>query len=111
MSAELDLDLEPIKARLAATTPGTWHWQDEVGDIPYTQARWVNPDAPLVPDSNDGSLGVTGLYVDVPEHVTTYIAEPVLVANDEDIPADPNDPTEIDWSKWRGLIHASNLAD
>ena len=32
------LDLEPIKARLAATTPGEWRWSDEIADIPYDQA-------------------------------------------------------------------------
>jgi hypothetical protein len=35
----------------------------------------------------------------------------VLDADDDTIPEDPDDPDEIDWSKWRGLIHADNLAD
>jgi hypothetical protein len=29
------LDLEPIKARLAAATPGAWRWADGIHDIPY----------------------------------------------------------------------------
>jgi hypothetical protein len=103
------LDLRPIKARLAATTPGTWKWVDEVADIPYEEAWWQGGE-PITP-GNDGSLGVAGLYVEIPPDEYSDIRTPVFVADDEDIPEDPDDTDEVDWSKWRGLIHAKNLAD
>jgi hypothetical protein len=63
-----------------------------------------------VPTGNDGSLGVRGLFI------ATFITEnestldPILEAqdDDDDIPEDPNG---IDWSKWRGVIQAANVAD
>jgi len=103
-------DLAAIKARLAATTPGDWTWADEVGDIPYEQATW--DDGTLVTPGNDGTLGVAGLYVAVPSDDDTITLAAVLDADDDDsIPEDPEDPDEVDWSRWRGQIHADNLAD
>ena len=107
MSSELDL--AAIKARLAATTPGDWTWADEVSDIPYEHATWG--DGTSITPGNDGSLGVAGLYVAISTDEDTSILAAVLDADDDTIPEDSDDPDEVDWSKWRGLIHADNLAD
>jgi hypothetical protein len=103
------LDLGPIKARLAATTPGAWKWADEIRDVPYDDESWIGDRH--VPTGNDGSLGVDGLYVEIAIDDDTSQLIAVLYADDETIPDDPDDPDDVDWSKWRGLIHAGNLAD
>lgn len=104
------LDLAAIKARLAAATLGEWVWHDEVGTIPYGNASWNNGDQ-LVPPDHDGSLGVTGLYRVVPIDEFSDEMHPLLIADAEDIPDDPEKPGEIDWSKWRGLIQVENVGD
>jgi hypothetical protein len=104
------LDLEPIKARLAATTAGDWKWLDEFGrDIPYDNETW--PGEKEIPTGNDGSLGVEGLYIEQVVDEDSSDFEPVLYADDDNIPDDPNDPNDVDWSKWRGLIRVTNTAD
>jgi hypothetical protein len=103
------LDLEPIKARLAATTPGEWRWVDEtLADVPYEHAWWDDK-TPIEP-GNDGALGVIGLFVEVPQDKDTSYLEAVLEATD-DVPDDPDDPDGIDWSRWRGPIQVTNVAD
>jgi len=104
------LDLGPIKARLAATTPGEWKWVDEIRDVPYDNESWIGDRH--VPNGNDGSLGVDGLYIETPigDDGSSQLFG-VLYADDEHIPDDPDDPDDVDWSRWRGLIRADNLAD
>jgi hypothetical protein len=106
------LDLGPIKARLAATTPGQWIWADELGrEIPYDNETWVDRGGKLIPTGNDGALGVSGLYIETPIDDDSSEFEAVFYADDENIPEDPNDPNDADWSQWRGLIQATNVAD
>jgi hypothetical protein len=93
------LDLGPIKARLAATTPGEWKWLDEfLRDVPYDDETWIDGGKLLVPTGNDGSLGVSGIYVEEVISEDESIGHPVFYADDENIPDDPNDPDDVDWS-------------
>jgi hypothetical protein len=100
------LDLEPIKARLAATTPGEWKWHDEfLREVPYDDATLIDDGRLRVPNGNDGSLGVTGIYAKEVISVNETIGHPVLYADDKNIHDD------ADWSQWRGHIQVKNVAD
>src|SRR6266545_6729431 len=105
------LDLEPIKTRLAATTPGKWQWWDEIRDVPYDTEFWTSKEKRIT-TGNDGRLGVKALYIEhvVDEDRLEY--DPILwIDDEEDVPKDPDDPDEVDWYRWRGHIHVSNVAD
>jgi hypothetical protein len=95
------LDLGPIKARLAATTPGEWLWADEVGTIPYEQA-WEHPSGEHI-TGNDGALGVIGLFIEVPAEGDSFVLEPILYVPDDEVLDALED--------WRGDIQVTNLAD
>lgn len=107
------LDLTPIKARLAATTPGEWKWMDEIlRDVPYDTETWFGDQHILT--GNDGSLGVVGLFAETPlDAENESYLDPVLEArdDDDDIPEDPDDPGSADLNLWRGVIQAGNIAD
>jgi hypothetical protein len=78
------LDLGPIKARLADTTPGEWKWIDELlRDIPYDNETWAGDKH--IPTGNDGALGVQGLFVETPigAENESYL-DLVLEARDDD---------------------------
>lgn len=108
-----ELDLEPIKARLAATTPGDWEWNDVLRPVPYEGGSiWIGDNEEPVQGGNDGSLGLAGLFVAMPEDVDTWIDQGIIYVDEaEEIPADPNNPDEDDLSKWRGSLKVNNLAD
>jgi len=73
------LDLLPINRRWAAATPGQWHWYDEVDALPYGET-WQ--DATTVISGNDGSLGVLGLFIEIPDGDLEPLLEvDVLVAD------------------------------
>src|SRR5262249_1570580 len=77
-------------------------------EVSYDDATLIDDGKLRVPTGNDGSLGVTGMYAEEVVSETETIGHPVLYADDEDIPDDPDD---IDWNNWRGLIRAKNIAD
>jgi hypothetical protein len=104
-------DLEAIKARLAATTPGDWLWDDIARTIPYEDGSTYMDGREDALSGNDGSLGVMGLYVEHQIDENSWDGEPLLYADDENFPDDPNDPDKIDFAKWRGLIQVKNVAD
>jgi hypothetical protein len=91
------LDLGPIKARLADTTPGEWKWIDELlCGIPYDTETWAGDKH--IPTGNDGALGVQGLFVETPiDAENESYLDPVLEArdDDDDIPEDPDDPGNV----------------
>ena len=107
------LDLAPIKARLAAATPGAWKWRDLFRPVPYEGgSTFISGREEGLEPGNDGSLGLSGLFVGMPPDVDSWIFEPIIwVDQDEEIPVDPNDPNQDDLSKWRGSLKVRNLAD
>ncbi len=107
------LDLEPIKTRLAAATPGEWEWDDVIRPIPYEEGTtYVGSSEEALAPGNDGSLGIAGLYKLITINQDTWTTEGLLTADeDEEIPGDPDNPDDIDLRKWRGPIKVSNPAD
>lgn len=99
------LDLEDIKTRLYAASPGPWAWCDDFGPIPYHEAYQQPDGKPRVLGGNDGSLGVTELYRRIDEGDGEDTEVPLLTVNSSP-PTNPNDPERPDYRSWRGPIRA-----